>query len=236
MFAKCSKCGWKLELGEFQRFNMRLLRFCPWCGEKYVASPDGAESPAIEVETEAGSFVDERDGRTYRTVRIGDQVWMAENLDYGRMVPGYRDELAVGEKWCYDNNEALGYGGLYTQETALASCPKGWHVPTDDEWRTLTQTLGGGALASLRLRSKTDWLHGCGNDVCGFSALPAGQRRVYDDRTVFSDAGLGAYFWLADARKQPDIIRFNSVSVKPECAETDGLKRKSGCSVRCVKD
>ena len=82
-----------------------------------------------------GTFTDPRDGRVYKTVKIGDQVWMAENLNYGEMTTG--DELVPGKKWCYDNDEANsedGYGGLYTWEVAKQSCPPGWHLPTDEEW------------------------------------------------------------------------------------------------------
>ena len=83
-----------------------------------------------------GTFTDPRDGRVYKTVKIGDQVWMAENLNYGEMTTD--DELVPGKKWCYDNDEANsedGYGGLYTWEVAKQSCPPGWHLPTDEEWK-----------------------------------------------------------------------------------------------------
>lgn len=82
-----------------------------------------------------GTFTDPRDGQVYKTVRIGDQIWMAENLNYGEMTTD--DELVPGKKWCYDNDESNceeGYGGLYTWEVAKKSCPPGWHLPTDEEW------------------------------------------------------------------------------------------------------
>ncbi len=82
-----------------------------------------------------GTFIDPRDGQVYNTVRIGDQIWMAENLNYGEMTTD--DELVPGKKWCYDNDESNcedGYGGLYTWEVAKKSCPPGWHLPTDEEW------------------------------------------------------------------------------------------------------
>ncbi len=99
---------------------------------------------------------DTRDGQNYNTVQIGDQCWMAENLNVGTMIDGSDDQTQqtpeVIEKYCYDNNTANcdTYGGLYqwnemmhytTQEGAQGICPAGWHVPTDGEWCTLTQVV-----------------------------------------------------------------------------------------------
>jgi len=81
-----------------------------------------------------GTFTDPRDGKVYKTVKIGNQVWLAENLAYEE--PNSR---------CYDNNPAncAKYGKLYDWNTAIKSCPSGWHLPSEKEWRTLVNIFTG---------------------------------------------------------------------------------------------
>jgi len=97
-----------------------------------------------------GIFIDTRDGQEYKWVRIGDQIWMAENINIGRRI--HHKSLPIRdkniEKYCYDNNEAMcnDYGGLYTWDEAMQSsmsngyqgiCPEGWHIPSKEEWSDL---------------------------------------------------------------------------------------------------
>lgn len=97
------------------------------------------------------TLIDERDGQEYSTVQIGEQCWMAQNLNIGTPVDGMGDQTNNGtiEKYCFNNNGSYCevYGGLYqwdemmqytTQEGAQGICPEGWHVPTDAEWTALT--------------------------------------------------------------------------------------------------
>ena len=110
--------------------------------------------------TELNSFTDPRDGRTYRTVRIGGQVWMAENLSF-------TIDNAIG---CYYNNDEKykEYGRLYDWVEAMSIAPEGWHLPTKEEW----EKLGDDA---KKLKAKTGWHKDCnGTDEFGFSALPGG--------------------------------------------------------------
>ena len=202
--------------------------FCHQCGHQMGTAFD----PGIKVEP--GSFVDERDGRTYRTVRIGDQVWMAENLDYGKMVPGKRDGLCVGEKWCFNDDESLGYGGLYTWKVAMESCPKGWHVPTQKEWGSLVRTLGGEIRAAWLLKSRTGWYKGFdGVDAVGFSALPSGWRDKFGRFDNLRDQG-EARFWFSDPDRVCKAAMLHITMTKEIYSRVvDG---KYGYAVRCVKD
>jgi len=113
---------------------------------------------------------DERDGKKYKTVKLGSQMWMAENLNYN----------ASGSK-CYGNkpDNCAKYGRLYNWQTAQTVCPSGWHIPSDAEWSVLINYVGGGATAGTKLKAKSGWndykgSSGNGTDDYGFSALPGG--------------------------------------------------------------
>ena len=139
-------------------------------------------------------MTDERDGQTYKTVTIGTQTWMAENLNY-----------ETAKSYCYGDNvtNCAKYGRLYTWAAAMDSagtwttnglscgysktclptypvrgvCPEGWHLPTQMEWNTLFTAVGGQSTAGLKLKSSPGWnSRGNGTDAFGFSALPAGDR------------------------------------------------------------
>src|SRR5574344_921488 len=117
--------------------------------------------PTIE-ETTSGTFTDARDGNQYNWVKIGDQIWMAENLAYLPSVNMVADgsEDAAGSYYYvygYDGTNVADakatanyttYGVLYNWTAALTACPTGWHLPTDAEWTTLITFLGGENVAS----------------------------------------------------------------------------------------
>jgi len=115
------------------------------------------------------TFVDDRDGKKYKAVRIGTQVWMAENLNYD----------AKGSV-CYDNKPAYceKYGRLYNWETANKACPSGWKLPSISEWNELNKAVGGFEVAGEKLKSKSGWDYkgksDNGTDEFGFSVLPGG--------------------------------------------------------------
>jgi len=122
-----------------------------------------------------GTFTDPRDKKTYKTAKIGEQVWMAENLNYAaESSKCYNDSTAYCEK----------YGRLYNWNTAMKSCPSGWHLPSKDEWQTLVNFAGGIRVAGKKLKAAEGWKYsdeinknkysGYGTDDYGFSALPGG--------------------------------------------------------------
>ena len=109
-------------------------------------------------------FTDVRDGKVYKTVKIGNQTWMAENLNY-----------VTANSWEFDNSSTNGdvYGRLYTWEAALTACPSGWHLPSDAEWTILTDDLGGESVANEKMKSTSRWdYNGNGTNSSGFNALP----------------------------------------------------------------
>ncbi len=139
---------------------------------------------------ETGSFTDPRDGQTYNTVKIGNQWWMAENLNYD----------ADTGSWCYNDNSSncTTYGRLYDWATALTVAPAGWHLPTDAEWTVLTDYLGGLSVAGGKMKETgtTHWSSpntGATNES-GFTALPGGSRYYPDG--AFHHLGYDAIFWF----------------------------------------
>ena len=159
--------------------------------------PEGYVDPSTVV---TGTMTDERDGRTYKTVTIGAQTWMAENLNYAYTgVPYLFDENSSdSNSWCYDNVPAncTKYGRLYTWAAAMDSvgtwstngkgcgygqtcsptypvrgvCPKEWHLPSQREWNTLFTAVGGKSTAGKRLKSTSGWNDYKGEDDNGTDA------------------------------------------------------------------
>lgn len=187
-----------------------------------------------------GTFTDKRNGKAYETVKIGNQVWMAENLAY----------KAKEGCWAYDDDEgyAATYGYLYNFETARNICPAGWHLPTDDEWKTLEQNLGldedelnddnyRGEGIGNKLKSQKGWQlyngRNYGNNQSGFNALPGGYLTFYDK--TYSLEGEYGNWWSATPKGEKYAfgrsLNYNESKV---CRFTDD--KNYGCSVRCVKD
>jgi uncharacterized protein (TIGR02145 family) len=184
-------------------------------------------------------FTDPRDGRDYRIVKIGEQIWMAENLAYE----------CDGSK-CYDNEPAnvQKYGRLYNWETALKACPEGWHLPTDEEWDALLRFVDGDTgtespyeseTAGKLLKAKDGWnkndyedISGNGTDKFGFSALPGGHCHYNGIREEVGDSG---GWWSASEFNSADAyhrgIYYNDGST---CYSYDDKSHLF--SVRCVKD
>ena len=141
-----------------------------------------------------GTMTDVRDGKTYRTVEIGEQVWMAENLNYA----GPNDDISR----CYEDvPAACEVGGrLYSLSVVDTVCPSGWHVPQKEEFETLLMTVGGIDNASNALKSIGGWTNDYGgSDAYGFSAVPTGGALIESHYgPFFSYSGYNAYFFTSD--------------------------------------
>jgi uncharacterized protein (TIGR02145 family) len=180
---------------------------------------------------ETGTFTDPRDGKTYRTVTIGSQIWMAENLAYKAMSGCY----ASG--WDSDNKKAnaVKYGYLYEWKAAKKACPPGWHLPTKDEWEILIGYLGGENVAGLEMKSPVGWAEDdAGADSHGFSALPGGSRCDCGD---FIFLGEAAHWWTATESDKYCAWKWIVAKGSPQIAIGVYGKSVGGAmSVRCVKD
>jgi uncharacterized protein (TIGR02145 family) len=162
-------------------------------------------------------------GQTYKTVKIGNQTWMAENLNSN----------AEGSK-CYGDNPANcnTYGRLYDWETALTVCPSGWHLPTQEDYATLIATVGGNATAGTKLKTTSGWDNGNGTDDYGFSALPGGN---FEGDQGFNTAGQRGYWWGASEYDE-DIAYGFSIRGNENSAAGNEREKTRFFSVRCLKD
>lgn len=185
------------------------------------------QSRSIPESASADFVCDIRDGQVYKTVKIGSQTWMAENLNYETV-----------NSYCYDDrmSNCLQYGRLYTWNAAVEACPAGYHLPDTAEWNTLIDELGGETIAALSLKSKSGWYidwrspHGNGSDSSGFSGLPAGMRSDEGD-SVYLDMENSAFFWSST-----DIISSFAYGMSlDKNFILDERRKKNAYSVRCIK-
>jgi uncharacterized protein (TIGR02145 family) len=192
------------------------------------------------------------DGKNYRTVVLGTQIWMAENLNVGTMIPGTQSQTNNGiiEKYCYDNVGCESYGGLYqwnemmqydTTAGSQGICPAGWHLPTDMEWTELTGNITcnpepGGALKSTGTIQSGSGLWEEPNtgatDCLGFSAVPEGWRNSLGNFELLHGY---ATFW------QSTQDGVSSAWGRHADYDNPGVDRRTydksfGMSVRCVKN
>lgn len=176
---------------------------------------------------ETGTFTDSRDGKIYKTVKIGTQTWMAENLAF----------KAVSGCWTYNNNDGLvnSYGYLYSWETARKSCPAGWHLPSYGEWKELIDYLGGESIAGGKLKSTSWWEspNSGANNSSGFLALPGGYHNY--DGSFSSDGTIG--IWWSSTDHGENIGYAFNVSYDDETVFSSFYNGSTfAYSVRCVKD
>ena len=170
--------------------------------------------------------VSDINGNVYDAVQIGEQLWMAENLTYA----------SINGTHCFEYNLNLcsKYGRLYTWNAASNACPKGWHLPTKDEFITLINAVGGNSIAGKKLKSTDEWeKENDGEDLFGFSVIPASPIKkdsasyYYNDKNsaklwaYTKDKDKAVYFYFYSGS---DYVWFNSEATS------------SVNSVRCIKD
>jgi uncharacterized protein (TIGR02145 family) len=206
------------------------------------------------LKRKTGSFEDTRDGQIYKWVKIGDQTWMAENLNIGTCIDGSLDQTdnQIIEKYCYEDEEGNCdvYGGLYQWdemmqylpsksgivETTRGICPDGWHIPTDEEWEILLDYLGGRYVAGDKLKEEgtKHWRepNAMATNIVRFTALPGGYRTGDGN---FSNLGDNCYF-RASGEINIDEAWLWTLDYHGPDVSHDRLPKILGFSVRCIKD
>lgn len=193
-------------------------------------------------------------------IKIGNQNWQIRNLDVstfrnGDEIPQAKslDELLlIGEtnpSWCYYNFDPANgekYGKLYNWYTVNDSrglCPSGWHVPSNNEWITLIDFLGGDSIAGTKMKTTGDWKNGNGTNTSGFAGLPsgAGGYRKGGEDLFFNFIGNNGAWWSSakvDAEKDNTqktawifVLSFDNTKV--DMVQNYKARR---VSVRCIRD
>jgi len=187
--------------------------------------------PVVVPVNDTGSFNDSRDGKDYKWVKIGDQVWMSENLAY---------KPENGDYVVYDNNETYAdvYGYFYTWDMALVVAPIGWHLPTKEEWETLFASLGGADVAGGKMKSTDTQYWNSPNEGAdnssGFTALGCG----YYDSYGFQAQGNAAAWWSATDGygENNSAAYFDEVYTLSTLASGGAISKTVHFPVRCIKD
>ncbi|MBN2104125.1 fibrobacter succinogenes major paralogous domain-containing protein [bacterium] len=199
------------------------------------------------------STVTDIDGNVYKTIKIGDQWWMAENLRVthyrnGDEIPNVTKDLewrllSTSGYCVYDNNESNAeiYGYLYNWYAVNDTrklAPEEWHVPSNDEWQTLVDYLGGDYLAGGKMKEtgSTHWKSrniGATNES-GFTALPCGCRTPVNNG-FFVNLGINTNFWASDEYNADSAWHW-SLSYDDTFVGHGHSNKRFGYSVRCIKD
>jgi uncharacterized protein (TIGR02145 family) len=202
------------------------------------------------------------EGQTYNTILIGTQCWMAENLNVGIRIDGTAspDSSAI-EKYCYNDSESNCdvYGGLYQWGEALNNvpsgqgniqgiCPTGWHIPRDNEWKTLEIYLGMSSSdadstglrgtdqgSKLKETGVTHWINNIdATNSSGFTALGGGRRTsILKDFKGLKDYG---YWWSSDDFSAKSSAYGRALSGADGQIERKNYTKERGYSVRCLRD
>jgi uncharacterized protein (TIGR02145 family) len=200
---------------------------------------------------DANIFIDPRDGQTYKTVQIGGQIWMAENLKATKFNDGEAIPLgstkvywstSSNPAYCWYNNDETTYkntyGALYNWYTVNSGklCPKGWHVPSLNEWNALGTFLGGSLLAGGKLKESgySHWASPNKNatNSSKFTGLPGSSR---DEKGQWSGT-VGTFgAWWSGTETDSNNAYYIYLSNDTESLRNSNPDKKMGLSVRCIK-
>ena len=204
------------------------------------------------------TFTDLRDGNVYLTISIGSQIWMAENLAYLPSITTNESDIepcyyvyyfgGLSEALARVTDNYYNYGVLYNWEASKTACPDGWHLPTDQEWKTLEKHLGMSSSdadgenwrsygeVGKKLKSATGWNeNGNGANSSGFNVRPGGQS---DYGGHFLDLGNEANYWTStpDESIEDFFSRYRKLTFESDGVYRQSYYRRLGFSVRCIKD
>jgi len=198
--------------------------------------------------------VTDLDGTVYQTIKIGNQTWTGQNLNVsqfrnGDPIPEVKTDeewekagLERKPAWCYyESNSDHGklYGKLYNWYAVndkRGLSPKGWHIPSDAEWKTLATFLGGNDLAGKKLKEKgtTHWKspNKDATNESGFTGLPGGLNYSFGSFVSMGNVG---YWWTSDENGE-ETANLYSLSYEDNILSDLFLNKGVGISVRCIKD
>jgi len=216
-----------------------------------------AVSPIIFNSDLAYGSISDSDGNLYKTIQIGTQTWMAENLRTTKFNDGASlPHVTVDTEWealttpgyCWYNNDPLSFretnGGLYNWYAVNTGklCPEGWHVPTNAEWNSLSDYLGTVAGGMMKETGTSKWVDpntGASN-ISGFTAIPGGSREPYFlewSYSTFSYIGYYGTWWSATEYSNPKAGYAAGLYAKESTFNNEYIPAKvAGLSVRCLKD
>ena len=204
-----------------------------------------------------GPCIKDIDGNIYKTVMIGEQYWMAENLKVTRYndgtdIPNVSDDTIWGNlktpSWCYYDNDTVNnkYGKLYNEHVVNYTtngdknvCPIGWHVPTRNEWHQLIVFLGDSLVAGSKMKEIGDnkWGYNESNSSL-FTAIPSGYRITIElngtKGSIFLAQGLRAIFWSSD--KNSSRSKFFTLRQGMEFIGEEEWNLNFATTIRCIKD
>jgi uncharacterized protein (TIGR02145 family) len=201
------------------------------------------------------SATNESSQTPFKSIKIGIQTWMTENLNVssfrnGELIPEAEKaeewKKATTEQkpaWCYYNGDSVNgrkYGKLYNWYAVNDSrglAPQGWHIPVDDEYSVLIIYLGGSHTyneIAPKMKSKSGWeSNGQGNNSSGFSSLPAGGR---NGDGKFGNLGYDCYYWTLSEEQNHSAAHFYSIAFDDSTVWQVNNFKSRGYSVRCVKN
>ena len=232
-------------------FAIMAIVFLAACGDDSSSSANG-------------KFQDSRDGQVYKTVTIGTQTWMAENLNYAYLQPTSEEDSS---SFCYNDepDSCAKYGRLYLWSAAMDSagvfgdggkgcgydvmcsakepvrgiCPEGWHLPSDAEWETLFAAVGGENVAGTKLKSKSGWSYNWNTNKSGNGADEYGfsvlPAGYRNGDGTYCNAGKDAYFWSSTVYSGHGAYLWRFYYDGEDVYSHYDLKY-FGFSVRCLRD